>query len=232
MEEKKKLKYIYRFKRGRHLEKEFVIELEADTLRLVPVERKEYPDWTRLDYEKCSHCPLNSQDSPRCPAAVAVIDAIDFFKDRTSYDEYEIEVIVPERVYRKTTALQYGASALTGLLMAVSGCPVMGRLKPMARTHLPFGSMEETLYRAISMYFFEQYFKLKRGEAADWDLKRLVEIYNDVEKVNKGFLKRIKAVHTEDSGLNGIVHLDCYVRFANMAILDCDLQQISRYFEK
>ena len=36
--------------------------------------------------------------------------------------------------------------------MALSGCPVLEQLKPMARFHLPFASVEETIYRAASMY--------------------------------------------------------------------------------
>ncbi len=92
--------------------------------------------------------------------------------------------------------------------------------------------MEETLYRVISMYFFSQYFEARSGGTPDWDLKRLVKIYEDVEKVNDGFTKRIQALHTEDAGLNAIVHLDCYRRFANQLILETDLQQIRRYFEK
>ena len=92
--------------------------------------------------------------------------------------------------------------------------------------------MEETLYHVISMYLFAQYFEYRRGGNPDWDLKRLVNIYEDVAKVNDGFTKRIKSIHTEDAGLNAIIHLDCYRRFANQSILETDLQQISRYFEK
>ena len=92
--------------------------------------------------------------------------------------------------------------------------------------------MEETLYRVISMYLFAQYFESRQGESPDWDLKRLVKIYEDVEKVNDGFTKRIKNIHTEDASLNAIVHLDCYRRFANQSILETDLKQIGRYFEK
>ena len=227
-----KLTYIYRFRREGRLEKEFVIDLDPETLTLLRREKADVPDWTRLNYEKCSNCPLNEKETPRCPAAEALAGPIDYFKDRVSFDEYEIEITAAGRIYKKTTAMQYGASALMGLLMAVSGCPVMGQLKPLARTHLPFSSMEETLYRVISMYLFAQYFEYRRGGNPDWDLKRLVKIYEDVEKVNDGFTKRIRGIHTEDAGLNAIVHLDCFRRFANQSILETDLKQISRYFEK
>ncbi len=231
MTEEKKLTYLYRFLREGRLEKEFKVELNAETLTLIQPAKKNLPDWTRLEYEKCSNCPLNEKDSPHCPAATAIEEPIQFFKDKVSYDEYEFEIIAAERTYKKTTALQYGASAIFGLLMAVSGCPVMGRLKPMARIHLPFSSMEETLYRVISMYLFAQYFESRKGGSPDWSLKRLIEIYEAVAQVNDGFMKRIKKIHTQDSGLNAIVHLDCYRRFANHSILDTDLDHISRYFE-
>jgi hypothetical protein len=232
MGEEKRLTYTYRFRREGRLEKEFVVELNAETLQLIRPENKEFPEWTRLEYEKCSNCPLNEKDSPRCPAAEALHEPIQYFKDRISYEEYELEIVAAERTYTKTTALQYGASALMGLLMAVSGCPVMGQLKAMARIHLPFSSMEETLYRVISMYLFAQLFEYRKGGKPDWDLKQLVKIYEDVAQVNDGFTRRIKKIHTEDSGLNAIVHLDCYRRFANHSILDTDLKQISRYFER
>ena len=232
MEKEKELTYIYRFHRGGRPEKEFTVTLDAETLMLVRPEKKKFPDWTRLEYEKCSNCPLNEQDSPRCPAAEALAEPIDYFKDRISHDEYDIEILSAGRMYKKTTALQYGASSLMGLLMAVSGCPVMGELRPMARLHLPFSSLEETLYHAISMYLFAQYFKSRQGGKPDWDLKNLMKIYEDIEKVNDGFTKRIRGIHTEDAGLNAIVHLDCYRRFASLSILENDLKQISRYFEK
>ena len=230
MSEVKKLTYTYRFLREGRLEKEFSVQLNAETLTYIRPENQTLPDWTLLEYEKCSNCPLNEKDSPRCPAAIALVEPIEYFKDKISFDEYDIEIVTAERTYKKTTAMQYGASALMGLLMAVSGCPVMGRLKPMARIHLPFSSMEETLYRAISMYLFAQYFESRKGGKPDWDLKRLIEIYEGIAQVNDAFMKRIKKTHIQDSGLNAIVHLDCYRRFANHSILDTDLNQISRYF--
>ncbi len=232
MNQEKKLSYIYRFHREGRLEKEFAVDLDPGTLTILREEKTDLPDWTRLDYQKCSNCPLNEKDSPRCPAAEVLAEPIDYFKDRLSYEEYDIEIIAAERIYRKTGALQYGASSLMGLLMAISGCPVMAQLKPMARTHLPFSSMEETLYRIISMYLMAQYFEAQRSGNPDWDLKQLLKIYEDVEKVNDGFTKRIKSIHTEDAGLNAVTHLDCYRRFANQSILETNLKQISRYFEK
>ena len=88
----KKLTYIYRFRRAGRVEKEFVIDLDAETLTLLPQAKTDFPDWTRLEHEKCSNCPLNEKDTPRCPAAVALAEPINYFKDRVSFDEYEIEI--------------------------------------------------------------------------------------------------------------------------------------------
>jgi len=49
--------------------------------------------------------------------------------------------------------------------------PIFEKLKPMVRFHLPFASIEETKYRAISMYLLAQYFLYQQGSQPDWDLK-------------------------------------------------------------
>ncbi len=66
-----------------------------------------------------------------------------------------------------------------GIYMVTSGCPVMGKLKPMVKFHLPFASGEETSYRMVTMYLLAQFFKYKNGKEPDWDLKNLVKIYDN-----------------------------------------------------
>ena len=54
--------------------------------------------------------------------------------------------------------------SLIGIYMVTSGCPIMDKLRPMARFHLPFASTEETIYRAISTYLLGQYFLEQKGK--------------------------------------------------------------------
>jgi len=63
----------------------------------------------------------------------------------------------PNRAYMHETPLHVALSSLIGLYMATGGCPVMERLKPMARFHLPFADEEETMFRAMSAYLLDHY---------------------------------------------------------------------------
>jgi len=91
--------------------------------------------------------------------------------------------------------------------MVTSNCPVMDRLRPNVRFHLPFASEEETIYRAISMYLTAQYFRLRNGEEPDWALKKLAEVYRGVSEVNKGMTERLADASTKDANVNAVIHL-------------------------
>jgi len=99
----------------------------------------------------------------------------------------------------------------------------MEKLKPMVRYHLPFATEEETVYRVLSMYLLSQYFLQKRGIKPDWEMKKLVEVYRDVELVNRGLCKRISNSTTEDGCVNAVIILDC---FAKSVITSIDKQMI------
>jgi hypothetical protein len=101
--------------------------------------------------------------------------------------------------------------------MVTSGCPILEKLKPMLRFHLPFASTDETMYRAISMYLMAQYFAYRHGNQPDWDLKKLSESYDNVRIVNENFCKRLSTIEGKDANLNAVVLLDVFstnVRFS------------------
>jgi hypothetical protein len=93
------------------------------------------------------------------------------------------------------------------MYMVTSNCPVMDRLRPNVRFHLPFASEEETIYRAISMYLTAQYFRMRNGEAPDWELKKLADVYRGVSGVNRGMTERLAAASTKDANVNAVIHL-------------------------
>src|SRR5262249_12216338 len=149
------------------------------------------PDWTRLEFKQCPNCPLKPKDSPRCPVAVSLVEVVEFFKDHPSTDIVETTIITAEREYHGTKSLQKALSSLMGLHMATSGCPILDRLRPMALTHTPFSTPQEAMYRSISMYLMAQFLIYKRGKKPDWDLQKLVEMYDEIFSVNKAFIQRI-----------------------------------------
>jgi Domain of unknown function (DUF6901) len=57
------------------------------------------------------------------------------------------EIPFNERSYFKKTTMQKGIVSLLGILLVSSGCPVMAKLRPMVRFHLPFASMLATTFR-------------------------------------------------------------------------------------
>jgi|SRR5688572_10127006 len=214
------LTFDYKFRRKSGTVKEFRVELDARTLRLVRKKGQVYPEWAKLPYFKCPNCPLKNSEHEYCPAATGISEVIDFSKDAVSFEEAEIEITTEARTYVKHTSMQHGLSSLIGLCMATSGCPILDKLRPMVRTHQPFATIEETVFRSITSYLMAQYFLYKKGEKPDWDMKNLVGIYEDIRTVNQGFFNRIQNIHTEDAGLNAVIHLDCFAHFLNMALLD------------
>ena len=60
--------------------------------------------------------------------------------------------------------------------------------------------------------------KAEGGRDPDWDLKGLASIYEDVTKVNKGFVQRLRQLPIKDASVNAIIGLDCFAMNINFAI--------------
>jgi hypothetical protein len=202
--------FDYKFVLGDGKEKHFNVTLEGHSLNLILPVEEQYPDWTKLGFFKCPNCPIEDGEDSRCPIAVSLVSLIDFFKASLSYEEADVIIETSDRKYVKHTALQEGLSSLVGIYMVTSGCPVMEKLKPMVRFHLPFATEEETKYRVMSMYLMAQFFRYKNGREPDWDMKRLVDIYEDIRLVNKNFCQRLQHIRVKDASVNALVNLDCF----------------------
>jgi hypothetical protein len=231
----KTLDYRYRFVLGEGVEKEFSIRLDSRTMNVVSERRESYPRWTELSFHKCSNCRLEETQDRYCPIAVNVHDLIEDFKDCVSFDEADLFIDTESRRYMRHTTLQKGLGSLLGIYMVTSGCPVMEKLKPMVRYHLPFATEEETVYRVISMYLFAQYFLFRRGAKPDWELEKLVDIYRDVGILNRCFCGRLKNIGPEDGCVNAVIILDCFAKSVVLSVNHEMIQEIetsfSAYFE-
>jgi len=187
----------------------YPLTLDSKTLNLIQKAPHDTPpEWTRLECGQCSNCPLKPTEVSHCPIAVNLSGLAEFFKGELSTRRVKAEVKTEERTYSKETDLQDVLFSIFGAIMATSGCPVMDFLKPMARFHLPFATIEEHLTRSTSFYLLKQYFKHKRGENPDLDLKKLNEHYQEVRTVNSDFFKRIAQVAVKDADKNAMVILD------------------------
>lgn len=88
----------------------------------------------------------------------------------------------------------------------------------MVRFHLPFATIEETKYRAISIYLLAQYILYQHGSQPDWDLKKLAEAYKNIRVVNESFCKRLRTIESKDATLNAVVVLDIFADSVNFSI--------------
>jgi len=203
MSNKKPIVFEYTFLIDEGL-KTFTLTLDGEWLGLVREAPENLPEWTELGCEQCDNCPLSVDSTPHCPIAVNIVELVDFFGDAMSYEEVDVRISTDERSYVKHTTVSEALSSLLGVYMITSGCPIMDRLRPMA-------SSEETTFRAIAMYLVAQYFKHRRGETPDWDLKGLPDIYRELHTVNKQFADRIRRAVDSDAGPNAVA---CLLYFA------------------
>lgn len=216
---RKPFRFHYQFEFTDGNVKGYDILLAPDTLSLMREDEDQaLADWTRLDYEQCQCCPLTPDTHPRCPIAINIMELVDNFKDVFSYHDCTVVCETVERKYSKNTSVMEGLSAIFGVIMATSDCPVMEFLKPMARFHLPFSTIEETTVRTASMYLLAQYFKYKDQTGMKFDFKILENHYARVQQVNEGLLKRIKSVSSEDADKNAIITLHSLSQFLSMEI--------------
>ncbi len=206
--------YQFKFEFGEELN--FKVELEASTLNLITKERNSIPDWCKMESFRCSNCRLSS-DVKYCPVIVNLLDIVDSFSSRNSYDRCDIIIETEERGYhKKEVSLQTAVSSLIGIYMPTSGCPSLDMLRPMVKFHLPFATLEETVYRAVSMFLTAQYLRKNRGRESKFELDELGEIYSEIEKININFAKQLNKIEVSDASINAIVLLNSFANFANI----------------
>ena len=164
--------------------------------------------------------------TPTAPVALSITDIIDFFKNSYSYEEVEIVVESEAREVKKKTSLQSGISSLLGIFMVTSGCPVLSKIRPMVRSHLPFSTLEETSFRVLSTYLLAQYFNKTKGKKPDWDLNKLSKIYEEILTVNKSFWQRLSHIKIRDASLNALIILDSFAGYLTFKIDEHRLSDI------
>lgn len=202
-----RFRYTFKFENGNS--KTFEIVLDSATLELVPEKDIPKPDWAKLSFFPCEHCPLEAH-TEYCPVAVNLSHIVSEFKDSVSHEKTMVTVETPERTYFKQTTLQKGLSSIIGIYMVTSNCPVMDKLRPMVRFHLPFATPTETMFRTVSTYLTGQFIAMREGKKPDWELQKLVEMYKAVSAVNKGMSRRISNASIKDANVNAVIILHSF----------------------
>jgi len=221
------IRILYKFQSEDGTEREFETILDGKSLELRNDNPPNLPGWTKLSFNQCENCPLG-KEVELCPVAANLSGLIDAFKFSTSYESVFVVVETPERSYAKQSTVQNALSSLMGIYMVTSNCPIMDKLRPMVRFHLPFASATETVYRSVTMYLLAQFFKKQRGKEPDWELEKLVESYKEISKVNKGMWNRLSAASSFDANVNALIVLNTFgdaLRFSIKKGLD-DLEKL------
>ena len=208
---------------------DFSFSLNTETFQIDTGTTPHRPEWTRLGYRQCSHCPLSDQE--HCPVATNILNIILPMGSTISFETVTCRVVTQERTSLTTTSAQDAIRSLMLFVIATSACPHTDFLKPLARFHLPFSSLEETVSRIVSTYLLLQYFKKEQGHEFDHDLNGLYEFCKNFEIIGVAMAERLKAEELEgDAGPNALVILHGFSQFVQMYI-DSHLDIIRPAFE-
>ena len=224
--------YIFKFLSGNS--KHFTVRLDPEKMECLGP-GGEPPEWTAFRFHACEGCPIKDGPGKHCPVALNISAVSEDFGDLSASEATHVQIMTSKRDYAKSTTIQEGLTALLGLCMAASACPIMGKLKPLAGYHLPFATLNESVFRVASMYLLVQYFLQKKGREADWQMKGLTKIYEDIQKVNRGMSERLRLAASKDASLKAIANLDhtaSLVPFVVNETLDEIEASLSSYMEE
>jgi hypothetical protein len=210
------IEYCFRF--PDNSSEKFKLELYPLNLELTGNIPQSLPEWTKLNFHQCPHCPLDVSTDPHCPLAANIVNIVLKFNGLISYDKIWVDVITQERRITQYTTAQKAISSMMGLVIATCGCPHTAFFKAMGRFHLPLASNEETLFRATSMYLLAQYFLKMEGHPAKLELDGLTNIYRNMQIVNVAIANRLRVTSISDSSINAIVILDNFAKSLPHAI--------------
>jgi len=227
MEEHTRFDYLFELSNGEEIR--FNIDLDED-LAIVNIPAESLPPWVRLEYQQCPNCPLNPEDHPNCPVAVNLVPVLDKFQNMVSHQQATITIETEDRTYKRSDDVQRGLSSLMGILMASSGCPILDKLRPMVRTHLPFSSLRETIYRAVSMYILAQHIRERKNLEAEYSLDGLKKIYDEITQINYALSKRVRSFYSSDANINALIILSCTAEYTTITLEDDLLDEIERLF--
>lgn len=164
------------------------------------------PEWTKIEDARCAKCTLKYET--HCPVALRLVKPLEIFHSYVSYKRTKVEVVTEERVYVKEVDLQDALRSLFGLIMATSGCPSMRPFRFMARHHLPFSTLEETIIRTISSYMmkkmYDESFTITRKDAMAY----IESLFSTMQEINQSMVKRLQGTAEGDSMVNAIVLLN------------------------
>lgn len=225
----KEISYLYRIEYDDGTVQTFDIRLDARTLDNT-LAYGPPPDWARRGVFGCTNpsCPL--KPDAMCPFARTVHYLLTLFNNVRSTQMAEVSVRTQHRTTTKRVALQAVVGSLAGILMSTCGCPVLARFKPMVRFHLPFASLEETEYRAFTLYALAQLLRGRRHLVRDDGLDGLRRFYDEVQAINRLAACKISALQKMDATINGLIILDTFASSVTFSLDEDNLDHMETIF--
>ncbi len=206
------------------------VELDSYTLEYKPPANQEIPAWARSEDWPCEECDIENKSAGHCRVVRNIAVIVEQFRDVASFDKADMTVESDNRTYsRRQVPVQEALSSLLGLILTTSGCATLDLLRPIARMHLPFATVEETTLRAVSTYLLAQYFRRKHGLSTDWDLDGLLDIYSRIGAINLNVCQQLRTAVSQDASLNAVIVLDTFAQMLHGSIAT-ELTQFERLF--
>jgi hypothetical protein len=224
------IKFLYKFTFNQQIDVSFEVRINEKTLLIENDVSHITKDWTKLENFECPNCPLDKSQNEYCPLARNLAGILDFFNSLPSYEEANVSVETNDRTTSKQTTVQIGVGSLIGIIMASSGCPIIGVLRPLVRFHLPFASLDETEYRVFSTYIFAQYFKFLTGEVPDWEMQKLKAAYEQIQIVNTSIVTKLSDVELNDTSRNAVVTLSSFAEYIIYNLEDREYLHLKEIF--
>jgi len=224
------IKFLYKFTFNQQIDVSFEVRINEKTLLIENDVSHITKDWTKLENFECPNCPLDKSKNEYCPLARHLAGILDFFNSLPSYEEANVSVETNDRTTSKQTTVQIGVGSLIGIIMASSGCPIIGVLRPLVRFHLPFASLDETEYRVFSTYIFAQYFKFLTGDEPDWEMQKLKAAYEQIQIVNTSIVTKLSDVELNDTSRNAVVTLSSFAEYIIFNLDDREYLHLKEIF--
>lgn len=210
-------------------ENDSTLRFEINTERQPELQTLEQPaQWIQLETHRCPNCPLKISADRACPAALDIADIVSKFSHVDSHRQVKVEVHMHGRVHSRQTDVQTTLHSLMGLILATSACPILSRMKGPARLHMPFATMDETVFRMVGAYFLGKYRQSQQGLQVEWSLHELMTLYESVQVVNQHLKKRLDMVACKDANQNAVVSLMSMAMLVSFS-LDDNLQELSPF---
>lgn len=205
----------------------FDVDEDSDTSVEAPGEA--YPEWMRLGFCQCPGCAVPAGSRITCPAALALRPVVEGIGPRASYEKVTVSATLGDVRLAAEVPVQKAIRSVVGLQLGLCACPVMRKLRPMARVHLPFGRRRHTIFRFVGMYLIAQHLRRQRSLKADRGLRGLLDLFAAIHEVNKHLAERIRAACDLDATVNGLVLLDIFAMEVE-ADVEEQLEELSGLF--